>query len=189
MGLHWCPPCEGELSGATSMYKITSIHPHMIHFVSPSYVFDHTAQANALLSFPDTTVQTTLSSMPCSFCNTWDNNPSWHRCEAACVNAQGTAKLHSGDEVRCSRSWDGTWWFFFCNQCKKNRPHIMGVLRKARIWHSPYLEQSDYTTDSENASYSYSSSDSDVEFFSILETARARPLSTIALPQPSQLKK
>ena len=65
----------------------------------------------------------------------------------------------------------------------------MGILRKARIWHSPYLEQIDYTTDSENASYSYSSSDSDVELFSIQETARARPLSTLALPQPSQLKK
>ena len=132
MGLHWCPPCEGELSGATSMYKTTSIHPHMIHFVSPSYVFDHTAQANALLSFPDTTVQTTLSSMPCSFCNTWDNNPSWHRCEAACVNAQGTAKLHSGDEVRCSRSWDGTWWFFFCNQCKKKQTAYHGYSQESK---------------------------------------------------------
>ena len=137
-----------------------------------------------------------LSSMPCSLCRSWDMNPSWHRCDAACVNTQGTAKLHSGEEIRCSRSWDGTWWFFFCNQCKKIRPHIIGVLRKVRIWHSPYLGQIDYTTDSENASYSYSSSEGESctqeeaeDFFSIQEAARAGSLSTLALPQPSQLKK
>ena len=98
----------------------------------------------------DKSIQVTLSNMPCSRCRSWDENPSWHRCEDACVNAQGTATLHSGEEIRCSRSWDGTWWFFFCNQCKKVRPHIIGVLRGARI----YLctEHTDYITDSENSS-------------------------------------
>ena len=168
----------------------------MFHYV----VHNHTClilplKHNTLLSFLDMSTRAILSSMPCSLCSSWDENPSWHRCDAACVNTQGTAKLHSGEEIRCSRSWDGTWWFFFCNQCKKNRPHIIGVFRKVRIWHSPYLGQIDYTTDSENASYSYSSSEGESctqeeaeYFFSIQETARAGSLSTLALPQPSQLK-
>ena len=179
MRFNWCPPCEGELSGATSKYELniyTSTHDS---FCGTSYVLDLTAQTNTLLSFPDMSAQATLSSMPCSLCNAWDENPSWHRCDAACVDTQGTARLHSGEEIRCSRSQDGTWWFFFCNQCKKARPRIIGVLRKVRIWHSPYLGQIDYTTDSENASYSYSSSEGESctqeeaeEFFSIQETVR-----------------
>ena len=84
-----------------------------------------------------------LSSMPCSLCRSWDMNPSWHRCDDACVITQGTAKLHTGEEIRCSKTWDGTWWFFFCNQCKKNRPHIIGVLRRAMILRCPYSYSED----------------------------------------------
>ena len=40
----------------------------------------------------------------------------------------------------------------------KIRPHIIGVLRRVRIWNSPYLGQTDYITDSENSSW-YSSSE------------------------------
>ena len=97
-----------------------------------------------------------LSSMPCSLCGSWETNPSWHRCDTACLNPQGVAKLHTGNEIRCSRSWDGTCWFFFCNRCKTSRPHIIGVLRNVRIWHNPYSGKADYTTDSEEYSY-YSS--------------------------------
>ena len=71
------------------------------------------------------------------------------------MNAQGTATLHSGEEIKCSRSWDGTWWFFFCNKCKKVRPHIIGVLRGVRIY--LYMEHTDYITDSENSSWYCSS--------------------------------
>ena len=42
---------------------------------------------------------------------------------------------------------------------QKNRPHIIGVLRRARILRCPYSGRTDYTTDSENASYSYSYSE------------------------------
>ena len=120
------------------------------------------------------------SSMPCSLCGSWDANPSWHRCETACVNPQGIAKLHTGIEISCSRSWDDTCWFFFCDRCKKARPHILGVLRNVRIWHSPYIGQTDYTTDTE---YSYYSSEGEPctqeeadEYFSNMETARADAL-------------
>ena len=118
-----------------------------------------------------------LSSMPCSRCGSWETNPSWHRCDAAGVNPQGIAELHTG-EIRCSRSLDGTYWFFFCNQCKMSRPHIIGVLRNARIWHCPFSNQTDYTTDSEGYSYHSSESESYTqeeteEFFSIHEAARA----------------
>ena len=95
------------------------------------------------------------SNMPCSRCRSWDENPSWHRCENACVNAQGTATLHSGEEIRCSRSWDDKWWFFFCDRCKNARPHIIGVLRGVRIF--LYMEHTDYITDSENSSWCCSS--------------------------------
>ena len=98
------------------------------------------------------------SSMPCSRCRSWEENPSWHRCENACVNAQGIATLHNRYEIRCSKSWDNKWWFFFCNRCKNARPPIIGVLRGARI--ELYMEQTGYITDSENSSRSCSESDS-----------------------------
>ena len=44
----------------------------------------------------------------------------------------------------------------FCDRCKTCRPYIRGVLRGARIWHSPYIGKTDYITDSE---YSYYSSE------------------------------
>ena len=115
------------------------------------------------------------SNMPCSRCGSWETNPSWHRCDKA--NSQGVVKLHTGD-IRCSRSWDGTYWFFFCNHCKASRPHIIGVLRNARIWHCPYSGQTDYITDSEGPSYDSSESESCTQetedFFSIHEAARAK---------------
>ena len=67
------------------------------------------------------------------------------------MNAQGTATLHSGEEIRCSRSWDDKWWFFFCDRCKNARPHIIGVLRGSRIY--LLMKHTDYITDSENYSY------------------------------------
>ena len=93
--------------------------------------------------------------MPCARCGSWEEFPSWHPCEDACANAQGTATLHTGEEIRCNKSWDGTWWFFFCNTCKQTRPHIRGVLRGARIYLR--MEHTDYITDSENSSYYCSS--------------------------------
>ena len=124
-----------------------------------------------------------LSSMPCSLCRSWEMNPSWHRCDEACVITQGTAKLHTGEEIRCSKARDGTWWFFFCNQCKKNRPHIIGVLRRARILRCPYSGRTDYTTDSENASYSYSYSE-DESYMESEEGNRAiECLSTLSITE------
>ena len=94
--------------------------------------------------------------MPCAHCGSWEASPSWHLCEKVCANAQGVAKLHTGEEIRCNKSWDGTWWFFFCNTCKLTRPQIRGVLRGARIC-LRRRQYTDYITDSENASYYYSS--------------------------------
>ena len=123
--------------------------------------------------------------MPCSFCGTWVPEPSWHRCEERCVNAKGVARLHYGDEINCSRSWDDTYWFFFCDQCKTSKPHIRGVLRSVRIWHSPYIGRIDYTTDSE---YSYYSSEGETctleeaeEEYSIQEAIRAESLKNRAV--------
>ena len=121
--------------------------------------------------------------MPCSRCGSWETNPSWHRCDKA--NSQGVVKLHTG-KIRCSRSWDGTYWFFFCNHCKASRPHIIGVLRNARIWHCPSSRQTDYITDSEGYSYHSSESESCTqeeteEFFSIHEAARAKSLKNKAI--------
>ena len=93
--------------------------------------------------------------MPCSSCGTWVSQPSWHRCEKKCVNYEGMM-LHTGNEIKCSKSWDDTYWFFFCDRCKTCRPRIRGVLRGARIWHSSYIGKTDYITDSE---YSYYSSE------------------------------
>ncbi len=60
--------------------------------------------------------------------------------------------MNSGAEIRCSKSWDDKLWFFFCKKCKNARPHIIGVLRSARIY--LYKEQhTNYITDSENESY------------------------------------
>ena len=80
--------------------------------------------------------------------------PSWHGCDKECVNEKGAARLHNGDDIKCSRSWDDTYWFFFCDQCKTSKPHTWGVYRDVRIWHSE--GRIDYTTESE---YSYFSSD------------------------------
>ena len=103
----------------------------------------------------DSSIQVIFFSMPCARCGSWEEFPSWHPCEDACANAQGTATLHTGEEIRCNKSWDGTWWFFFCNTCKQTRPHIRGVLRGARIYLR--MEHTDYITDSENSSYYCSS--------------------------------
>ena len=67
------------------------------------------------------------------------------------MNEQGNATLHSGEEIRCSKSWDDKLWFFFCNRCKDARPHIIGVFRGSRIY--LLMEHTDYITDSENNSY------------------------------------
>ena len=64
------------------------------------------------------------------------------------------------EEIKCSRSWDDKWWFFFCNKCKNVRPHIIGVLRGVRIY--LYMEHTDYITDSENSSW-YCSSESEID--------------------------
>ena len=98
------------------------------------------------------------SSMPCSRCRSWEENLSWHRCENACVNAQGIATLRDGREIRCSKSWDNNWWFFYCNRCKNVRPPLIGVLRGVKI--ERYNEQfGTYVTDSENSSNSCSEFD------------------------------
>ena len=73
-----------------------------------------------------------------------------------CFNHEGIVKFHEGTEIKCSRSWDGTYWFFFCDRCKKGRPHIRGVLRGVKIWHSPFMDRLEWTSDSE---YSYYSSE------------------------------
>ena len=84
------------------------------------------------------------------------------------MNAHGIATLLGGDEIRCSKSWDDCWWFFFCNVCKDARPPIIGVLRGARIELS--MEQIRYTTDSENLSRSRPTSESDSAFDSSRES-------------------
>ena len=121
-----------------------------------------------------------LPGMPCSFCGAWVLEPSWHRCEKECVNEKGAARLHNGDDINCSRSWDGTYWFFFCNLCKASRPRIWGVSRNAKIRQSPYNKWIEYTTDSE---YSYFSSEGESctmeemeEEYLIQETARIESL-------------
>ena len=60
--------------------------------------------------------------------------------------------MNSGAEIRCSESLDDKWWFFFCKKCKNARPHIIGVLRSARIYLSQE-QHTNYITDSENESY------------------------------------
>ena len=94
--------------------------------------------------------------MPCSYCGAWVSQPSWHRCEERCVDHEGTVTFHEGTEIKRSRSWDDTYWFFFCDRCKKGRPHIRGVLRGVKIWHSPFMDRLEWTSDSE---YSYHSSE------------------------------
>ena len=94
--------------------------------------------------------------MPCSYFGSWVSQPSWHRCEKRCVNQEGIVKFQEGTEIKCSRHWDGTYWFFFCDRCKRSRPHIRGVLRGARIWQCPVMERFEWTSDSE---YSYYSSE------------------------------
>ena len=84
------------------------------------------------------------------------------------MNAHGIATLLPTDEIRCSKSWDGRWWFFFCNVCKDARPPIIGVLRGARIELS--MQQTCYTTDSENLSRGGSTSESDSSFDSSRES-------------------
>ena len=123
--------------------------------------------------------------MPCSCCRAWIPHPSWHRCEARCVDHEGKVFFYEGVEIKCSRSWDDTYWFFFCDRCKTGRPHIRGVLRGVRIWHSPYIGKTDYITDSE---YSYYSSEGEPctqdeaeENYSIQEAARAEPLKNRAV--------
>ena len=127
-----------------------------------------------------------VSSMPCSLCGSWDANPSWHRCDTMCVSPEGVAKLRPDIEIRCSRSRDDTYWFFFCDRCKNSRPHIRGVLRNVRIWRSPYCRQNGYITESEE--YSYCSSDEesftleeDEEYHSIQESAQAVSLKNRAV--------
>ena len=82
-------------------------------------------------SFPRQDVPPLQSSfsMPCARCGSWEEFPSWHLCETACANERGVAKLHTGEEIQCNKSWNDTWWFFFCNKCKHTRFHIRGVLR------------------------------------------------------------
>ena len=116
--------------------------------------------------------------MPCSLCGSWDANPSWHRCDATCVNPEGDAKLRSDTEIHCSRSRDNTYWFFFCDRCKNKRPCIRDVLRHVKIWRSPYDRQNGHITESEE--YSYYSSDEesftreeDEEYHSIQGSAQA----------------
>ena len=69
--------------------------------------------------------------MPCVRCGSWETSPLWHLCETDCTNWQGVAKLHTGEEIQCSESWDHTWWFFLCDKCKPNRFHIKGTLKDA----------------------------------------------------------
>ena len=78
------------------------------------------------------------------------------------MNDHGIVTLVGGDKIRCSKSWDDSWWFFFCNVCKNGRPHIIGVLRGARIELS--MGWSCYTSDSENSTRSHPTSESDSAF-------------------------
>ena len=161
------PYCEGELVLGDLRGRYNKIL---------AYVLSH---YKILCSFFG--LKSCLPSMPCSFCGAWVPEPSWHRCEERCVNAEGIARLHYGDDIHCSRSWDGTYWFFFCDQCKTSKPHIWGVLRNARIWHSPYNGWIDYTTESEYSYFSSAEGESctleemEVEY-SVEETARIEAL-------------
>ena len=124
--------------------------------------------------------------MPCSSCGTWVSQPSWHRCEKKCVSDEGVVKHHTGNEIQCSRSWDDTYWFFFCHRCKTGRPRIRGVLRNVRIWRSPYCKQNGYITESEENSYCSSDEESftleeDEEYHSIQESAQVVSLKNRAV--------
>ncbi len=83
-----------------------------------------------------------LLDMPCSLCGTWVMEPLWQECDKKWVNEKGAVRLHNKDYTTCSESWDGTYWFFFCDRCKANKPH-----RETRFWHPEgRIEQ---TTESE----------------------------------------
>ena len=92
--------------------------------------------------------------MPCSCCRAWIPHPSWHRCEARCVDHEGKVFFYEGVEIKCSRSWDDTYWFFFCDRCKRSRPRIIGALRGLRIYHSSFMDRLEMTSDSEQGSSS-----------------------------------
>ena len=100
--------------------------------------------------------------MPCSLCGIWIVEPLWQECDKKFVNEKGAVRLHNKDYTTCSRSWDGTYWFFFCDQCKANKPHTWGIYRETRPWHPE--GRIEHTTESE-----YSCLASDEESFTVDE--------------------
>ena len=93
--------------------------------------------------------------MPCAECGSYVPvaSISWHPCEGSCVKWNPTEKTWTAimwqtlQIVRCSRAWNGSFWFFYCRDCK-DREVPDHVLRGARIVMS--LDGVDYETDSSN---------------------------------------
>ena len=77
--------------------------------------------------------------MPCSICGTWTMEPLWQKWDSA------KARLHDKDYITCSRSWDGTYWFFFCDQCKANK----GDKCKESEYSYPASDEESLTADEE----------------------------------------
>ena len=82
---------------------------------------------------------------------------SWPPCQDCCVEwddtqMKWTSTLSIGQIARCSRAWDGSFWFFYCLACKRR----WRALRGAKI----FMRQdgsTDYLTDSNNDTESDSS--------------------------------
>jgi hypothetical protein len=102
--------------------------------------------------------------MPCAECeaviDSWESI-SWHPCESYCVNPETWVVTlpDSQQDVRCSRSWDGSYWFFYCSECKDAaRPaHVLrgAYICMRQVYGVPRIC---YETDSDNESDFYSDS-------------------------------
>ena len=96
--------------------------------------------------------------MPCANENCrknvdWDDI-SWHRCDGNCITREAKTGLwvatlwDDQQKIVCSKHSDGSYWFFFCDVCKRSALP-KEILRGSRI-----VQRSDgicdYTTDSSN---------------------------------------
>ena len=115
--------------------------------------------------------------MPCAECGSYVSaaSISWHPCEGSCVKWNPTEQTwiaittDSLQIVRCSRAWNGSFWFFYCRDCK-DREVPLHVLRGARIvmsldhgvdYETDSSNNSDSSSDSASSNHTDSSSDSD----------------------------
>ena len=94
--------------------------------------------------------------MPCAECGRildWCDI-YWHPCEGDCVDdATWVARLASGQLVQCSRSRDGSYWFFYCRGCK-DASIPTRVLRGAMIvkkWYGAIDYENDLENDSDSS--------------------------------------